>query len=107
MSMSPPPLPPPPQQQQPQPTPVLPYSGPPGSGGPPCPKCGFQGSSPVSFTWWGGLIGPKMLSHVRCNACRYCYNGKTGRSNTTGIVIYTVVGAAICAVLLLALGLLG
>jgi len=32
-----------------------------------------------------------MLSHVKCRWCGTQYNGKTGQSNTTGIVIYTVV----------------
>src|SRR5829696_7676217 len=97
MSASPPPLPPR------LPATVLPYSGPPTGGGPPCPKCGFRGAQPVSCTWWGGVIGPKLLSHVRCNACRYSFNGKTGRPNTTGIVVYTVVGIVLVAVVLLAL----
>lgn len=45
----------------------------------------------MKFTWWGGIIGPKILTHVKCPGCRYAYNGKTGRDNTTGIVIYSVV----------------
>jgi hypothetical protein len=91
MNPTPPPL--PPQQfQQPQPAPVLPYDS---GTGVPCPRCGHRASKPVSFTWWGGLIGPKLLSHVQCLGCRYQFNGKTGRPNTTGIVIYTVVALAI------------
>jgi len=46
---------------------------------------------PVKFTWWGGLLGPKMLSHVKCQQCGLAYNGKSGQSNTTGIVIYAIV----------------
>jgi uncharacterized protein (DUF983 family) len=45
----------------------------------------------VGFTWWGGMLGPRMLSHVKCKSCGTTYNGKTGQSNTTGIVIYSVV----------------
>jgi hypothetical protein len=56
-----------------------------------CPTCGHQQSKPVSFTWWGGLIGPKMLNHVTCVHCGQGYNGKTGRLNTTAIIIYSVV----------------
>ncbi|MDT5063473.1 MAG: hypothetical protein QOH63_3932 [Acidobacteriota bacterium] len=37
------------------------------------------------------MIGPRMLSHVKCRSCGTAYNGKTGQSNTTGIVIYSVV----------------
>jgi hypothetical protein len=65
----------------------------------PCPRCSSTRVKPVTFTWWGGLLGPKLLSHVQCEDCRTAYNGKTGASNTTGIVIYTVVGLAIGLVL--------
>jgi uncharacterized protein (DUF983 family) len=54
---------------------------------------------PVKFTWWGGVIGPKMLSHVKCGQCGLAYNGKSGQSNTTGIVIYTVVVGVIVMVI--------
>lgn len=52
----------------------------------------------MSFTWWGGILGPKLLTHVKCPECGHKYNGKTGRDNTTGIVIYSVI------VLILGLG---
>ena len=57
----------------------------------PCPKCQNTTATPVRFTWWGGLIGPKMLTHVKCGKCGFGYNGKTGRDNTAGIIIYTIV----------------
>jgi transcription elongation factor Elf1 len=57
----------------------------------PCPFCNRQGSSPVTFTWWGGLVGPRMLSVVECKGCGKQFNGKTGKSNTQGIIIYSVV----------------
>jgi len=57
----------------------------------PCPKCNLATAERVKFTWWGGLIGPKILTHVKCNSCGVKYNGKTGRSNTKGIVVYSVV----------------
>jgi Tfp pilus assembly protein PilX len=37
------------------------------------------------------MLGPKMLSHVKCQRCGMAYNGKSGQSNTRGIVIYAVV----------------
>ncbi len=85
--------------QQPQQV-VLPYGA-----GPSCPRCGGTQATPVTFTWWGGLIGPKLLNHVRCTSCRYAYNGKTGRSNTTGIIVYTAVGLGIAAVILVFMAL--
>lgn len=57
----------------------------------PCPKCQNTQATAVTFTWWGGLVGPKLLSHVACTLCGAKYNGKTGRSNTAGIVVYSVV----------------
>src|SRR5205814_2182969 len=92
MSNPPPPWPP----SAPPPPPVQPlgYQTPPPfqafqpfAGGVRCPRCGDPRSQPVTFTWWGGLIGPKLLSHVKCLGCGYGYNAKTGRPNTTGIAI--------------------
>ena len=64
----------------------------------------------MSFTWWGGVIGPKVLTHVKCLRCGHAYNGKTGRDNTTGIVIYSVIVGVIAfglvALMFTALGVL-
>ncbi len=69
---------------------------PPGAGEhAPCPSCRRYAATPVTFTWWGGLIGPKLLHHVRCGGCGTEYNGRTGRSNTTGILVYSLIGVAI------------
>ncbi len=56
-----------------------------------CPKCGSKSISKVKYTWWGGVIGPKLLHHTKCDSCGYTFNSKTGKSNTTGIIIYSVV----------------
>ncbi|CAN5708289.1 hypothetical protein BH20ACI4_BH20ACI4_11310 [soil metagenome] len=62
----------------------------------PCPKCSSPNADQLKFTWWGGLIGPKILKHVKCNSCGAKYNGKTGKDNTTAIVIYcAVVGVVV------------
>jgi uncharacterized protein (DUF983 family) len=47
------------------------------------------------MTWWGGALGPYLLTHVKCPECGMTYNGKTGQSNTTAIIIYSVVVGAI------------
>ena len=65
-----------------------------------CPKCGEQNATKMSFTWWGGVVGPKILSHVKCGLCGAQYNGKTGKDNTTGITIYSVIVFAIVAAFL-------
>lgn len=55
-----------------------------------CPKCGSKIVTPVKYTWWGGVLGPKLLHHTKCETCKYRFNKKTGKSNTVGIVIYSV-----------------
>ncbi len=62
----------------------------------PCPQCGNPNSEKMSFTWWGGILGPKLLTHVKCPACGKQYNGKTGKDNTTNIAIYFVVVGLLC-----------
>ncbi|HEX8916431.1 MAG TPA: hypothetical protein VF796_29030 [Humisphaera sp.] len=98
MSNFPPPLPPQPLQYSPPPT-----ARPPGMFAP-CPRCGCPYADRVTFTWWGGLLGPKLFTHVKCRNCRQAYNGKTGRDNTTAITIYVVVslgiGLAVAAVMI-------
>jgi len=57
----------------------------------PCPNCQSTAVYSVKFTWWGGVLGPKMLNHTQCTNCNTTYNGKTGKSNTQGIVVYSLV----------------
>ena len=57
----------------------------------PCPHCGQSNAEKLRFTWWGGVLGPKVLNHVKCHGCGKNYNGKSGKDNTTGIVIYSLV----------------
>jgi transposase-like protein len=61
----------------------------------PCPKCGSTDAKKVSYTWWGGALGPAMFTHVKCNSCNTQYNGKTGKSNTNNIIIYSVVATVL------------
>ncbi len=65
-----------------------------------CPKCGTADPKTLNFTWWGGALGPKLLSHVKCLKCGYKYNGKSGKDNTTGIAIYFVVVGILAFVLM-------
>lgn len=64
-----------------------------------CPRCTRPDPEKVKFTWWGGTLGPSILKHVKCNGCGLTYNGKSGQSNTTSIVIYSVIVGAIFFVL--------
>jgi hypothetical protein len=57
-----------------------------------CPKCGRQGEpNKVGFTWWGGVVGPRLLSHVECPRCHARFNGNTGQSNEMAIRLYLAV----------------
>ena len=62
----------------------------------PCPNCRQSAAEQLKFRWWGGLIGPKILTHVKCQSCGKQYNGKTGNDNTNGIIIYCVIVGVIC-----------
>lgn len=73
----------------------------------PCPHCGNVYASKIGFTWWGGVLGPSLFTHVKCFRCGNAYNGKTGRSNTTAIAIYVAVSTVIGIVLVIGLGALG
>lgn len=57
----------------------------------PCPRCTRPHPEQVKFTWWGGTLGLSFLKHVKCQGCGLTYNGKSGQSNTTNIVIYGLV----------------
>jgi hypothetical protein len=93
------PMPPPPQQAYGTPPPAGGWQGgypPPayvaGAGQyVPCPRCRRPDPEKMKSTWWGGVVGPRILSHVMCRGCGLKYNGKTGQSNTTGIVIYSII----------------
>ncbi len=60
-----------------------------------CPTCSSTRATKVGFTWWGGVLGPALLTHVKCPNCGTKYNGKTGASNTGAIIVYSVVLGAI------------
>ena len=56
-----------------------------------CPKCGSKMVTKVKYTWWGGVLGPRLLHHTKCQTCSYTYNSKTRKSNTQGILIYSAI----------------
>ena len=56
-----------------------------------CPRCARPDPEKQKFTWWGGMLGPRIFSHVKCNGCGMTYNGKTGQSNSTKIIVYVIV----------------
>lgn len=66
----------------------------------PCPNCGATNAEKIKFTWWGGALGPSMMTHVKCSNCGTQFNGKTGKSNQTNILLYFavsfVLGFCVC-----------
>jgi len=85
----------PPESGPPQFAPPPSHGPPPGERFAPCPQCGGGEAARVKFSSWGGVVGPKILSHVKCHRCGYKYNGKKGASNAGAIAIYTIVGGLI------------
>jgi hypothetical protein len=69
----------------------------------PCPQCSASDVRKVSFTWWGGLLGPWLFNHVKCQGCGAAYNGKSGKSNTVPITIYVVVSLIVSLIVVVAL----
>lgn len=70
-----------------------------------CPSCGSRRSSKVTFTWWGGLVGPAMFSMVQCSKCNQQYNSKKGTPvGALHITLYSLVSLAIVVGLLILLG---
>ena len=72
-----------------------------------CPKCNSDQYSKVGFSWWGGVLGPKLFNHVKCDGCGATFNSKTGKPNTTAIIIYSIVVSAIVIALVVAFQLGG
>ena len=68
----------------------------------PCYRCGSTYARKIEFTWWGGLLGPRMFNHVKCLQCGQTFNSKTGRSNLKAIVLYQLVTLAVIAILFFA-----
>ena len=94
------PAPPPPLQQSgpfpAPPPPVLGYRGPAGHG---CPGCGGGPLVEPGFTWWGGLVGHKILGVEKCESCRHWWVKGTGQSGDTRVTIYKVVGVVLGVVI--------
>jgi hypothetical protein len=72
----------------------------------PCPKCkNDKAPKRPRFTWWGGVVGPKLLHHAVCSKCGTGFNAKTGKPNLGPIIVYSVVVAAIVITLIVAIGI--
>ncbi len=67
-----------------------------------CPRCQSPNVHKPSFTWWGGLLGPKLFNHMVCRSCGFGYNARTGRSNSGPIAMYLGAGVVIAILILVA-----
>jgi hypothetical protein len=64
-----------------------------------CSRCQSPNVNRPTYTWWGGLLGPKLLNHAVCSACGFGFNYKTGKSNGPAIGIYLAVTVVIALAL--------
>ena len=82
-------VPPPPMRAMPPyPPSVIGYGG----GGRACPGCGSGPLHEPGFTWWGGLVGHKILGVEQCKSCKRWWVKNTAQPGTTRVTVYVVVG---------------
>jgi hypothetical protein len=67
--------------------------------GPTCPQCNSDNTKEVKYTWWGGLLGPKMMNLQKCEGCGFQFNRVTRQSVKNAIVMYNLV-ALVAAILI-------
>jgi hypothetical protein len=58
----------------------------------PCPGCGGGPIAAPSFTWWGGLVGHKLLNVEQCMSCRRWWVKGTVQPGGTRVIVYLVAG---------------
>jgi transcription elongation factor Elf1 len=60
-----------------------------------CPRCGCPYIDEVRYTWWGGVLGPSMMSLMNCRNCKLKFNAKTMRDASTAITVYAVIACVV------------
>jgi len=63
-----------------------------------CPRCGSPFVDEVRYAWWGGVLGPSMLSLMKCPNCKLQFSGKTLQDAKNGIIIYNVIALVLAFV---------
>lgn len=66
-----------------------------------CPQCGQVTGKRIRYTWWGGAVGPALMSLTRCQACGFQFNAKTGLSTKKAILVYNLVAVGIAVLFIL------
>ena len=62
----------------------------------PCPRCRQVGANIRTWSWWGGLIGPKIMKHATCMFCQQDFNYQTGKPITGQTIgLYMLAGVGI------------
>lgn len=80
------------------------YGGPPNEPEPEtCPNCGSRRSKKISFTMWGGAVGPAIFGLVKCKECDQQYMRKSGKPfEWSHIIAYSAIaGPLVLAVVVL------
>lgn len=89
--------------------PISPYPRPnmqePFGGGPSCPQCNSANTKEVKYTWWGGIVGPKMMNLQHCNACGFQFNRATRKSTRNAVIAYNLVALVLALVIFAAVRL--
>lgn len=60
-------------------------------GGPACPSCSSTQTKEVKYTWWGGVLAPKLMHLQKCEACKFQFNRKTNKGTVNAVVAYNLV----------------
>jgi transcription elongation factor Elf1 len=81
------------------------YLGQPGEPEPnTCPQCGSGRNAKISFTMWGGAVGPAVFGLVKCKECGQQYMRKSGKPfEWSHIIAYSAVTGVIAIGLLVVL----
>jgi len=67
-----------------------------------CPQCGQVTGKRIRYTWWGGAVGPALLSLTKCQSCGFQFNAKTGLSTKKAIIIYNVIAISLAIIFIIA-----
>lgn len=68
-------------------------------GGPACPKCSGTQTKEIKYTWWGGVLAPKLMKLQKCEGCGFLFNRETNKPVTGAIVGYNMTAAVLAFVI--------
>lgn len=54
----------------------------------------------MKYTWWGGVLGPKLMNLYKCESCRFQFNRATGKGASKAIWTYNIVALVLALVVL-------